>query len=128
MKEKDLYAAIKRALPEPHWQRLENSVGIGQPDVNCCWQSREFWLELKIGKPLIRPAQYAWGMRRAKQGGIAWIMSRHPVDKSLSLWRYPFKAAESTGGKLTPTGDPLFRFSRNPLDWGDILKVLTDNR
>ena len=87
MTERDLYRAIKEALPEPHWTRIENGAGVGEPDINCCYRGIEFWLELKIGPPKLRPAQYAWSMRRAKQGGRVYILAR--VVDYLAVWKYP---------------------------------------
>jgi hypothetical protein len=32
------------------------------------------WIETKVGKPLLRKEQYAWGIRRLNHGGDVWII------------------------------------------------------
>ena len=66
-----------------HITRIENSVESGPPDVEGCFKSIQFWLELKsVSKPkredtLIKPRfeenQIPWMRRRKKAGGRVFI-------------------------------------------------------
>lgn len=76
---------VKSHLPVgAHWQRIETgSTGTGIPDVNICLNGKEVWVELKLikGKRVdLAPTQVAWHMKRAKAGGITWILARHTYD------------------------------------------------
>lgn len=62
MKESDIFNKLKK-LPDD-WQRIESAnTGSGIPDVNGIIDGIEFWIELKIGIPRLRPAQVAWHTR-----------------------------------------------------------------
>ena len=79
------------ALAIADWQRIE-SMGSGIPDVNCCLDGFEFWLELKVvthGRTLLRKEQYAWGNRRANHRGNVFVLS-HDESRGLVLaWQFP---------------------------------------
>lgn len=75
-----------------HWQRIENSVGEGVPDINFCLDSLEHWVESKwtpsvngarFSHPLNR-AQCAWLLARVHAQGSAWVLARR-VD-TFKLW------------------------------------------
>jgi len=75
--ERRAYHRMKRAFPQADWQRVENRVGSGAPDVNVCYKGVEMWVENKEGRlnldgrvrAKIRPAQRAWATRRMNAGG-----------------------------------------------------------
>jgi len=77
MDERRAYHRMKRAFPQADWQRIENRVGSGAPDVNVCHQGVEMWIELKEGRigrdncvrVRIRPPQRAWATRRLNAKG-----------------------------------------------------------
>lgn len=80
------------AFPRVHWQRIENSVGTGVPDINFCLDSMEHWVECKwtpsvsgarFSHPL-NTAQCAWLLKRVHAQGSAWILARR-VD-TFKLW------------------------------------------
>lgn len=78
------YHWLKNRYPTAFWQRFENVVGTGVPDVYCCFSGRSTWFELKEGaliKPrgstkkvfkLLKPVnaeQQAWMHRLSATGG-----------------------------------------------------------
>ena len=83
--ESTFWKLINKHLPNKcHVQRIETgSTGRGIPDVNLCHMGMECWVELKIvkGKKVkLSPEQIAWHFRRARAGGVSWIMARDKVD------------------------------------------------
>ena len=51
MNESGLWKRIKKANPDAHLERIENSVGVGTPDVNFCTSDASGWIELKYLEP-----------------------------------------------------------------------------
>lgn len=74
-----------------HAVRVENSVGNGIPDINCCVNGRDVWIETKIGCEtiLLRPEQHAWMTRRAVAGGSAFIVSFCMIHDQVAVRRVP---------------------------------------
>lgn len=60
-----------------HVQRIENTAGVGVPDVNICYKGREYWIELKVCQPeiLVRVEQWAWHNRRMANGGKCFLLA-----------------------------------------------------
>lgn len=81
MKEILVYHWLRSRHPTAHWQRVENTVGTGIPDVNACKDGVEIWVELKEGVKLmsgvvrlrIRKDQNAWLSRRHRAGGLVYL-------------------------------------------------------
>lgn len=70
---------------------IETSTSRGVPDLNLCRQGVEIWVELKLfvgGRVLLRPEQYAWGMRRSMHGGRSFVVAWHKSEY-LMIWRFP---------------------------------------
>lgn len=65
-----------------HAQTVETTTGRGVPDLNICGSMKgktvEMWLELKgdHNRPMLRPEQFAWLMRRAAVGGRVGVLHR----------------------------------------------------
>jgi hypothetical protein len=57
--EKHAFAALKRRLPQAYLVRIENSVGVGLPDVYGAYRGTSFWVELKMKNGLLSTAQHA---------------------------------------------------------------------
>lgn len=77
-----------------HWQSLEALNAPGLPDVNICHQGLEVWLELKSGiETLIRPSQYAWGMKRSHPlvGGRCFVVTNNTLFDRIIVLKYPFR-------------------------------------
>lgn len=72
--------------------RIESVVGSGVPDVNICYNGCEIWVELKVLDPkrvLLRPEQYAWGMRRSNNGGSCFVVCKDIQNPVIHIWQYP---------------------------------------
>lgn len=69
---------IQKMCAKVHWQRIENSVGVGAPDLHGCWKGKDLWFELKIwGGAPTRPAQTIWHLRRKTNGGKSYRLTYH---------------------------------------------------
>lgn len=73
--------------PRDRWDRMENGVGVGMPDINYCIAGVEGWIELKSptepkrpGTPLfgsnhnVSQDQKNWFKRQIDAGGRAYIL------------------------------------------------------
>jgi Holliday junction resolvase len=69
-------------------QRIETSTGSGVPDINCCKNREEIWIETKClntVEAVLRPMQYAWLMRRQKAGGMCIILNLCKKDDCIYM-------------------------------------------
>ena len=89
--EQKFYYLIKDHIPG-HVNRIENSTGVGIPDVNFCFDGLETWLELKaninllvaeqevidipFGTKKLRDSQIIWHGQRTKAGGRVLVAIR----------------------------------------------------
>jgi hypothetical protein len=81
-RESKLWQRIKKHITKPHLIRVESNTINGIPDINGCWKSKEFWLELKsdrVGYPKLSKWQVSWINKRIKHGGI--------LERRLKLYR-----------------------------------------
>lgn len=76
---------LQKYAPSVHWQRIENSAGVGCPDLNGCWKGKELWFELKVGKDKERPSQNVWHLRRKEVGGYSYILHYNPTSDILTV-------------------------------------------
>ena len=75
-------------------QRIENTVDRGVPDINCCYDGLEFWIEMKSTAsktPKLRPEQQAWHARRHFHGGIVLIITEHSKTDEYSVYIFHHK-------------------------------------
>lgn len=89
-RESKLWQRIKKHITKPHLIRVESNTINGIPDINGCWKSKEFWLELKsdrVGYPKLSKWQVSWINKRIKHGGIVIICNETLLEKSLKLYR-----------------------------------------
>jgi hypothetical protein len=89
-RESKLWQRIKKHITKPHLIRVESNTINGIPDINGCWKSKEFWLELKsdrVGYPKLSKWQVSWINKRIKHGGIVIICNEALLEKSLKLYR-----------------------------------------
>lgn len=66
--------------------RVENPIHLGTPDVNCCADGVEFWVELKrvesfpklastpVFTGCLKPEQVLWHHARSRAGGVSYIV------------------------------------------------------
>lgn len=80
MKESQFWALVKDKLLGDV-ERVENALTRGTPDVNGCFESHEYWLELKVlddkGRCELRPEQYLWHRKRQEHGGRVFVLARN---------------------------------------------------
>lgn len=86
MSEKNMWHRMKSKFSHAgHWQRIEDGLSRGVPDVNYCIRGAEGWIELKqIGdwpKRKTTPVSFRWekeqrfwARRRGKNGGLVWLL------------------------------------------------------
>lgn len=85
-----LWERVKKGF-EPlmvHCVRIENAVSSGLPDVNCCYNGKDFWIELKIvreGRVQLRSSQTAWITARSGFGGRVVLLAKS--DEDLIMYR-----------------------------------------
>lgn len=98
--EKNLWRWLHRSwrhVRDLHVQRVESGTSEGVPDVEGCWASKSFWIELKTvacpkreGTPVrinhFTAAQRKWLKRRTDVGGRAWLLLQ--VGSGSSARRY----------------------------------------
>ena len=126
-----VYAPMRKACPQVHWNRLENLVGTGAPDANGCLNGVEAWIENKIvhGNQIrFQPTQPAWIIQRLMHGGRVFVLARK--DDVLMLYQGDalFKLVRSVaphGKHLTAdyrAGKPLL--FPQPFQWGVLLQTV----
>jgi len=89
-RESKLWQRIKKHITKPHLIRVESNTINGIPDINGCWDSKEFWIELKsdkVGYPKLSKWQISWINKRISHGGIVIICNETLLEKSLKLYR-----------------------------------------
>jgi len=80
---------IKTVFPRAHFQRFEDSMSVGIPDANFCWDGHEVWLEAKKVKAYPKRdtskvvgglsfEQRAWLLKREASGGRVYVWCRAP--------------------------------------------------
>lgn len=109
MKESDIFNKLKK-LPGD-WQRIESAnTGSGIPDVNGIIGGIEFWIELKIGIPRLRPAQVAWHTRARASKRRCFVLTYYPRTLSgyFQLYR-PTLFGPIGQSHLTPLNGTLVR-------------------
>lgn len=100
MTESTFYKWIAAALQPAHIQRIESACGRGIPDMNVCADNKEFWVELKIvkhGSVYLRKEQYAWGLKRARQGGIVRVLALDADKDILHFYFFPDIKVKKSG-------------------------------
>jgi hypothetical protein len=115
-----------------HTTRIENSAGAGQPDVNCCYQGSEAWVELKMAKGNywhFRRSQLAWAAQRCSQGGRALVLGR----AGDTLYLFPMQVLVDLHDVFEPAGTELRikiaaiktakKFPK-PFNWCEIIRAI----
>ena len=100
-------AAIKREIISKFSgfaARIENSAGSGMPDILAVKQGLGLLVEVKIGDPLLRPAQLAWITRAWTRGEVDVCVISWEFD--WRYWQFPFKTS-FTGRYHRIVSEPL---------------------
>ena len=112
-RESRLSQLIQKNCKNIHFTRIESKTINGIPDLNCCAEGVEFWMELKSDKvkyPKLSKWQISWINKRIKHGGIVIICNETLLKRSLELYR-----------PVSPITDPRLlkpRFSFSfPIQW-----------
>lgn len=101
--EGNVYDQLRKLNHKAKWQRVENAVGPGTPDVWFCYKGQGIWIENKVGyrserkktirvpKDKLRPGQCAWMTDCQLHGGMAMVAiyakpTLYVVDFSLFIW------------------------------------------
>ena len=120
MREQDLWVQLHHDWRNKvHMTRVENAASFGMPDVNCCYQGVEFWIEHKIEKSdtvLFRPSQIAWLAARMKVQGL----NRVFIVVGSTKWSEPrmYKASDifTVDGALISVSSQV-KLLLNKLSW-----------
>ena len=117
-----LWQRIKKHITKPHLIRVESNTINGIPDINGCFASKEFWMELKsdkVGYPKLSKWQITWINKRIKHRGIVIICNETLSERALQLYR-PLSAI--TDARLLK---PRCSFSF-PVQWPAVQRALWD--
>ena len=127
MKESTFYQRVRKMIlaefPSARIDRVENGIVDGMPDVNCCVNGQDLWLELKyieswparastqvLGRKGLRPEQINWHIRQAAAGGDSYVI----VGIGKETWVAPNKYARDinswTKEQWQDLGWPMFEF------------------
>jgi hypothetical protein len=119
-----IWSALRRGLPEVHWQRIEGIRGV--PDVTGCVAGREFWIEgkaLRGNRLRFERGQVAWMIAATRARRRCWILTRsgndwilHHGADALRLSRESFDAVE-----------PVLVLSGPRRDYRRLLSALTSD-
>lgn len=75
--------------------RVENAADPGTPDVNGCFEGREYWVELKVctnkikivdPRNTLEDSQIVWHFKRSLQKGSILLLIRYPMQKMILLY------------------------------------------
>ncbi len=89
-RESRLSQLIQKNCKNIHFTRIESKTINGIPDLNCCAEGVEFWMELKSDKvkyPKLSKWQISWINKRIKNGGVVIICNQTLLDRRLELYR-----------------------------------------
>lgn len=146
-REANAFKRLKERItrPEDRFERIENGIGDGNPDVNYCMVGTEGWIEIKCpiipvlpGTPLLAGnsnhrlgvEQANWFLRQSNAGGRAylfvatetWVWMIHGVHvarEGIALNKWPL--AKHLEMALWKSAVPV----RQPTLWQDLREQLT---
>lgn len=137
MRESGLWKTMRRNLPDVpgafHMVRIEDSAGVGTPDVNLCCRGVEAWVELKHrdeypareGTPITLPhftqQQKDWLRARGEAGGGAWLVVQVERDYYLFDWRGAQKIEQYPRALWVATA---WKYWPGRCDWCAMLHVI----
>jgi len=133
MTEVTLWGLLRKNL-KGHFQRIENAVGTGTPDVCGCWSNTDIWIELKTVKGnnmLFQWSQIAWFKKRHEELSTnIWVIARKGTTiyafKTYSLFEPEDRikrAVENARVSLKDMEHAVHVWDK-PYDWEDIQQTL----
>lgn len=111
--------------------RVENLTMQGVPDINCCWDGKEIWIESKIyypehNSPLLEPEQHAWGFRRTHNGGKVWVLALH--GEVIHAYKHKLVVELAASKYVRIKGAQVqFTFNRKDIQTSLVWKTLFNN-
>lgn len=113
MRETEIWSMLYSNWPRErvHLTRIENAATFGTPDVQCCADGYEWWMELKIdhsGYSVIRPTQLAWIAKHIIVNGNIYIFAVNPKNNLGML--YHGKDLIKPGSLITNVGSTKINF------------------
>lgn len=148
-REANAYARLKDRVcrPNDRFERVENGLGTGWPDVNYCMEGNEGWIEIKCPEEPARPTtalfgngnhqvsvdQCNWLLKQANASGIGWlfIATKHRLMMipGARVGRIGIAVNKMTAFELEKisvwkTLMPVM----DPLRWADLRELLCDSR
>ncbi len=129
-KDGGLAELFRKHIPTAHWQRVENIIGRGTPDMNGCLKGKEFWIEFKKTDGWridIKPEQVAWHLHRSRVGGKTFFAVRRDPKCLDELWIISGRQAallKRSGIKALKTGYIVTSGGPRRWDWGSIQSLL----
>jgi len=96
-----------RNLTDLHMERVENGVASGTPDVDGCWDTKTFKMELKrspdrtdgMVQIKFRPLQMPWLRKYWRCGGNGWVLLA--VGEGHNVKRFLIKGCDLTDDNFT---------------------------
>lgn len=86
---------VWKTIKELHFERVENGVASGTPDVDACYKGKAFKIELKRGVTFktndeveiaFRKTQPSWLKKRWSVGGNAWVLIKTGMGATMKLY------------------------------------------
>lgn len=140
MSEKTDYNLLKKHLPgkRDRIERIENTAGVGTPDINYCIGGTEGWIEMKSPKEPLRANsklfggnhklsqdQKNWFLRQRMAGGKAWVMIATNKRWMLIDGKYADDVNELTIDELKAIACWLALKPILKVQWEDLRETLT---
>lgn len=124
--ERDLWKLIKEHLLG-EYERVENLVSAGTPDVSGAFAGRDYWVELKVCRTkklqdmdkLCSALQLRWHHRRACEGSRVFVLVRH--GNALLLY---FVAVVIHPEHGKQTSHELCFLDSKPWNWGTFTEAM----
>ena len=87
--EAKFYQEIKKNLSNVYFERIENRIGQGTPDLKAIYNKKEIWIELKcikLNSIKLSKFQIAWHFKRNSLGIKTFIMVKRVTDGLIKVY------------------------------------------